>query len=189
MYYKQVMNKIKAREIKGLILYRSQYGATAELGTSIKQGLESVDSKLRIHADARDISDGIYDFEEYDFFVFGSGIYKGLIDQYLGDVLIQKFQQILGKPHWAFIVCGTGSIEMQFRYKERFKAFLPDPVSIEAFRGRLKFEDLSEAHQKRIKAKYEDRPFKGYDHINHEAAKRFGRKIAKVVVQIAEGEI
>lgn len=183
------MNKFKAREIKGLILYRSQYGATYELSKSIKQGLESYDASYRITVDLGDAVDAKCDLMNYDFFVFGSGIYKGLISEDLGNLLINEQSVIKEKAHWAFIVCGTGNDEMQNKYKERMEQFLPGPVSVVAFRGRLKFEDLSRAHQERIRAKYIDKPFSGYDHIDHEAAKRFGRQIAKVVTQQLKGDI
>ena len=154
--------------MKGIIVFASKYGSTAEYAFLMAQKLGT--EALR----ASDASSEAISMA--DFIVLGSPIYAYSVLPEM-EVFLEKNKKLLAeKPLAAFVVCGDSrwnpkSGEGENRNLEKLTRFLPsEPLAVVVLGGRMRMEELDEEDGPKIRAFRErtGREQTGYDRMDLE---------------------
>ena len=152
--------------MKGIIVYASKYGSTAEYATLMAQKLNT--EAVRASEAASEAISGA------EFIVLGSPIYSYSVLPEMEEFL-EKYQELLtGKPLAAFVVCGDAmwnpkAGEGGNKNLEKLTRFLPsEPLAVAVLGGRMRMEELDEEDGPKIRAFREriGREPTGYDRMN-----------------------
>jgi len=173
--------KLETRAKRGLVVFSSKYGSTAEYATLIAQKLGT--EALRA---SEAPSEAVY---WADFIVLGSPIYSYSVLPEMEEFLEKERQTLAGKPLAAFVVCGDArwnpnAEEGGNKNLEKLTRFLPsEPFAVAVLGGRMRMEDLDEEDGPRIRAFRErtGREATGYDRMNLGDIDPFVEEIKKVL--------
>jgi len=177
---------VKADSQKIALIYATRYGATKDTVGWIKSGLNR-------DADILNIED-ITHFQDitakYDYYVVGSGIWKGIHDKLVA-FLTSESKQLQGKVLGSFVVCGsTTNTE---KGKHRIEGYLNQihlplgykPALNKNFGGRLVVEKLTQEDKQaltRFYKKYLNKALESWDRTEPNKAKSYGADLEKILV-------
>jgi menaquinone-dependent protoporphyrinogen IX oxidase len=167
------------------LIYATRYGATKDTMNWIAHGLNRQADILNIEQ--------ITDFSEiatkYDYFVVGSGIWKG-IHQQLSAFLTSQSKQLSGKVLGSFVVCGSSAETASG--KRRIEGYLNQiysplgykPTLNTHFGGRLIVEKLTEEDKQaltRFYRLYLNQALTSWDRTEPDKANQYGADLQKMV--------
>ena len=151
--------------MKGIIVFASKYGSTAEYAHLMAQ---------KLHTDALSASEATSEtVSGADFIVLGSPIYSYSVLPDM-EVFLEKNKEVLSqKPLAAFVVCGDSmwnpkAGEGGNKNLEKLTRFLPsEPFAVAVLGGRMRMEELDEEDGPKIRAFRErtGREHTGYDRM------------------------
>ena len=167
------------RAKRGLVVFASKYGSTAEYATLIAQ---------KLHTEALRGSEAPSEaVSRADYVVLGSPIYAYSVLPEMEEFL-EKYQETLaGKTLAAFVVCGDTmwnpeAEEGGNKNLKKLTRFLPvEPFAVAVLGGRMRMDELDEEDRPRIMAFYErlGREPTGYDRM--ESVDPFVEEIKRVL--------
>jgi menaquinone-dependent protoporphyrinogen IX oxidase len=165
--------------MKGIIVFESKYGSTAEYAHLIAQKLGT--EALRA---SEATSEAVFGA---DFIVLGSPIYSYSVLPEMEEFL-EKNQKILaGKFLAAFVVCGDArwnpkAGEAENKNLEKLTRFLPsEPIAVAVLGGRMRMDELDKEDGPKIRAFRErtGREQAGYDRMELEKVEPFVEEIER----------
>ncbi|MDF1526027.1 MAG: flavodoxin domain-containing protein [bacterium] len=168
--------------MKGMIVFASKYGSTAEYASLMAQKLGT--EALRASEASSDA------VSRADFIVLGSPIYAYSVLPEM-EAFLDKYQDLLaGKPFAAFVVCGDTlwnpkAGEGGNKNLEKLTRFLPsEPFAVAVLGGRMLMEELDDEDESRILAFYEKigRETTGFDRMEMGSVDPFIDRIEEFVV-------
>ena len=163
--------------MKGIIIFASKYGSTAEYASLMAQKLGT--EALRASEATSETVSGA------DFIVLGSPIYSYSVLPDM-EVFLEKNKEVLSeKPLAAFVVCGDSmwnpkAGEGGNKNLVKLTRFLPsEPIAVAVLGGRLRMEELDEEDGPKIRAfrKRTGREHTGYDRMEEGGALDFINEI------------
>ncbi|MCJ7498842.1 flavodoxin domain-containing protein [bacterium] len=163
--------------MKGIIVFASKYGSTAEYASLMAQKLHT--EALR----ASEVPSGAV--FGADFIVLGSPIYSYSILPDM-EVFLERNKKLLAeKPLAVFVVCGDSMWNPKVgeggnKNLEKLTRFLPsEPIAVAVLGGRMRMEELDEEDGVKIRAFRErtGREHTGYDRMEEGGALDFINEI------------
>ena len=169
------------RAKRGLVVFASKYGSTAEYAHLMAEKLHT--EALRA-SEAN--SEAVYGA---DYIVLGSPIYSYSVLPEMEEFLEKQRETLIGKLLAAFVVCGDArwnpnAEEGGNKNLKKLTRFLPsEPFAVAVLGGRMRMEELDEEDGRRIRAFRErtGREPTGYDRMELEKVEPFVEEIKKVL--------
>lgn len=168
------------------LIYATRYGATKDTVMWIARGLNREVDILNIE----EISDFSFVVTKYDYFVVGSGVWRGIHKQLVA-FLASQSELLSGKVIGSFVVCGsTADTESGKRRIEGYlkQIYLPlgyKPTLSTHFGGRLSVEKLTVEDKQALTRFYKiylNRALESWDRTEPDKAKLYGVDLQKMVV-------